>query len=182
MFDFDNFREIFSTIKKNKLRTFLTGFSVSWGIFMLIVLLGAGNGLRNGVMYNFRNMAMNKIEVWPRFTSKPYKGLQSNRQISFKEDDYVALNREHSEVDLKSATINHGDTLFYGKEFNNCNLNGVFPDYAKINFVEMLVGKGRFINNLDIVEKRKVIVISPRIEEILFKKESGLGKYVKQGQ
>jgi len=181
MFDFDNFREIFSTIKKNKLRTFLTGFSVSWGIFMLIVLLGAGNGLRNGVMYNFRNMAMNKIEVWPRFTSKPYKGLQSNRQISFKEDDYVALNREHSEVDLKSATINHGDTLFYGKEFNNCNLNGVFPDYAKINFVEMLVGKGRFINNLDIVEKRKVIVISPRIEEILFKKESGLGKYVKAG-
>ena len=59
MFDFDNFREIWSTIKKNKLRTFLTGFSVSWGIFMLIVLLGAGNALRNGIMYNFRNMSTN---------------------------------------------------------------------------------------------------------------------------
>ena len=64
MFDFDNFREIWSTIQKNKLRTFLTGFSVSWGIFMLIVLLGAGNGLHNGVMYNFRNMSMNKVYVW----------------------------------------------------------------------------------------------------------------------
>ena len=68
MFDFDNFREIWSTIKKNKLRTFLTGFSVSWGIFMLIVLLGAGNGLRNGIMYNFRNMSTNRVEVWTRYT------------------------------------------------------------------------------------------------------------------
>ena len=84
MFDFDNFREIWSTIKKNKLRTFLTGFSVSWGIFMLIVLLGAGNGLRNGIMYNFRNMSTNRVEVWTRYTTKPWKGMQSNRSISFK--------------------------------------------------------------------------------------------------
>ena len=66
MFDFDNFREIWSTIKKNKLRTFLTGFSVSWGIFMLIVLLGAGNGWRKGIMYNFSNMSANRVEVWTR--------------------------------------------------------------------------------------------------------------------
>ena len=105
MFDFDNFREIWSTIKKNKLRTFLTGFSVSWGIFMLIVLLGAGNGLRNGIMYNFRNMSTNRVEVWTRYTTKPWKGMQSNRSISFKEEDLGALKRDFKEVDLCSAKI-----------------------------------------------------------------------------
>lgn len=65
MFDFDNFREIWSTIQKNKLRTFLTGFSVAWGIFMLIVLLGAGNGMKNGIMSNFRNFSLNRVETWP---------------------------------------------------------------------------------------------------------------------
>lgn len=181
MFDFDNLREIFSTINKNKLRTILTGFSVAWGIFMLIVLLGAGNGLRNGIMYNFRNMAVNKVEVWPRFTTMPYKGMQTNRQIKFEENDYDALDREHSEIDIKSATINHSDTLSYATEFNSCQLNGVYPDYAKINIVEIEAGKGRFINDLDINQKRKVIVISPRMQEILFRKESALGKYVTAG-
>ena len=79
MFDFDNFREIWSTIQKNKLRTFLTGFSVAWGIFMLIVLLGAGNGLKNGIMHNFDRWAGNRVETWPRYASKPYKGMQTNR-------------------------------------------------------------------------------------------------------
>ena len=71
MLDFDNFREIWSTIQKNKLRTFLTGFSVAWGIFMLIVLLGAGNGMRNGIMKNFDNWADNRVEMWGRRTTKP---------------------------------------------------------------------------------------------------------------
>ncbi|MGL4328956.1 MAG: ABC transporter permease, partial [Tannerellaceae bacterium] len=73
MFSFDLLREILGTIKKNKLRTALTGFSVAWGIFMLIVLVGAGNGLKNGMMYNFRNMATNRIMVWPGYSSMPYK-------------------------------------------------------------------------------------------------------------
>ena len=91
MFDFDNFREIWSTIKKNKLRTFLTGFSVAWGIFMLIVLLGAGNGMKNGIMKNFDRWAGNRVETWPRYASKPYKGMQTNRRIQYKDDDLVAL-------------------------------------------------------------------------------------------
>ena len=94
MFDFDNFREIWSTIQKNKLRTFLTGFSVAWGIFMLIVLLGAGNGLKNGVMSNFRNFSLNRVETWPRYTSKPYKGMQMNRRIEYKDEDLIAIPRE----------------------------------------------------------------------------------------
>lgn len=91
MFEFDDFREIWSTIRQNKLRTFLTGFSVSWGIFMLIIMLAAGNGLRNGVMHNFRNMSMNKVQVWNGYTNKPWKGMQSGRSISFKETDLTIV-------------------------------------------------------------------------------------------
>ena len=71
MFDFDDIREILSTMRKNRLRTFLTGFSVAWGIFILIILLAAGNGLRNAVMYNFSNFSANRVDVWPNYTSKP---------------------------------------------------------------------------------------------------------------
>ena len=98
MFDFDNFREIWSTVKKNKLRTFLTGFSVAWGIFMLIILLGAGNGLRNGVLYNFKNMSANKVSVWPGYTTMPYKGMSTNRNIKFKDEDLEAIKLTYPEV------------------------------------------------------------------------------------
>jgi putative ABC transport system permease protein len=178
MFDFDNMREIWGTMKKNKLRTFLTGFSVAWGIFMLVVLLGAGNGLRNGIMYNFRDLADNRIEVWPRFTSKPWKGMQPNRRIQFTDNDFYSLKREHPEVVLASATIYHTDTLTYNKEFFTGETNGVFPDHSKINFVQFDPGKGRFINDIDIRQKRKVIVISPRMAEVLFRKENPIGQYI----
>ena len=78
MLDFDNLREIWSTMRKNKLRTFLTGFSIAWGIFMLVILLGAGNGLHNGVMYNFRDFSANRIEVWLRYIIKLWKGNREN--------------------------------------------------------------------------------------------------------
>lgn len=113
MFDFDNFREIWSTIKKNKLRTFLTGFSVAWGIFMLIVLLGAGNGMKNGIMKNFDRWAGNRVETWPRFASKPYKGMQTNRRIKYKDDDLVALKQQNPEVNLVSGILYQSDTLSY---------------------------------------------------------------------
>ena len=181
MFDFDNLREIWSTMKKNKLRTFLTGFSIAWGIFMLVVLLGAGNGLQNGVMYNFRDMADNRIEMWPRYTSKPWSGMKPNRRLSFKDEDYYMLKKEHPEVVLSSATVNHSDTLTYNKEYLTGQTSGVFPDHAKINFVQFRPGKGRFINDTDIREKRKVIVLSPRMAEVLFHDENPLGEYIRCG-
>lgn len=181
MFDFDNFREIWSTIKKNKLRTFLTGFSVSWGIFMLIVLLGAGNGLRNGVMHNFRNMSMNQVSVWARYTTKPWKGMQSNRAIEFKERDLEVIKAVHPEIDLCSATVSHSDTLYVGEEYITGTLDGVFPDHARINYVNVNAGNGRFINNLDMAEQRKVIVLSPRMAEVLFRDTTAIGNYVKAG-
>ena len=163
MFDFDNFREIWSTIQKNKLRTFLTGFSVAWGIFMLIVLLGAGNGLKNGIMHNFDRWAGNRVETWPRYASKPYKGMQTNRRIEYKDDDLVALRQQNPEVNLVSGVLYQSDTLSYKEEYNSYSLQGVHPDKAIIDKIKMTVGNGRFINEVDILQKRKVIVISPRI-------------------
>lgn len=179
MFDFDNLREIWSTIRKNKLRTVLTGFSVSWGIFMLIVLLGAGNGFRNGVMYNFRNWSKNKIEVWGGYTTKPWDGLPSNRSITLKESDLAVITRAHPEIDLYSATISQEDTFFVNKEFFTGQINGVFPDHAAINYVNIDAGNGRFINDLDMREARKVIVLSPRMKEVLFRDRPALGQWVK---
>lgn len=91
---FDIWQEIFSTIRKNKLRTFLTGFSMAWGIFMLILLLGAGNGLKNGVSVSFGNAAKNSVYIWPGQTSMPYKGLQKGRLIKFDETEKGYLKRE----------------------------------------------------------------------------------------
>ena len=182
MFDFDNFREILSTIKKNKLRTFLTGFSVSWGIFMLILLLGAGNGLRNGVMKNMERWGTNRVEMWGRYATKPYKGMQTNRRVELKDEDYEAIKRDNPEVDLITATMNRSDTLSYGEEYNTYRLNGVHPAKATIDNIKMTSGNGRFINDVDVLQRRKVIVISPRMKEVLFKSADPLGKYVNAGQ
>lgn len=181
MFDFDNFREIWSTIKKNKLRTFLTGFSVAWGIFMLIVLLGAGNGLKNGIMSNFRNIGYNRVETWTRYTSKPYQGMQINRKIRYKDEDLKFIPLQNPEVDLITAVIYRSDTLAYGEEYNSYSLQGVHPAKAMMDNIEIPVGSGRFINEIDEREKRKVIVLSPRMKEVLFKGKNPLGEYVKAG-
>ena len=181
MFDFDNFREIWSTIRQNKLRTFLTGFSVAWGIFMLIVLLAAGNGLRNGVMHNFRNMSMNKVQVWNGYTNKPWKGMQSGREIRFKETDLPILRELFPEIDLMSANVWHNDTLYVGAEYLSGQMQGVFPDHARINYVNVDAQNGRFLNELDMHGERKVIVLSPRMAEVLFPQGNALGQYVKAG-
>ncbi|RHJ86603.1 ABC transporter permease [Parabacteroides sp. AM08-6] len=182
MLDFDSFREIWSTIKKNKLRTFLTGFSVAWGIFMLIVLLGAGNGLRNGVMKNMERWSDNRIELWGRYATKPYKGMQTNRRIELKYEDLDAIRRENPEVDLITAVISRSDTLSFGEEYNSYTLSAVHPEKAVIDKIKMSVGNGRFINAVDVARKRKVIVISPRMKEVLFKGKDPLGQYVNAGQ
>lgn len=181
MFDFDGLREILSTIKQNKLRTFLTGLSVSWGIFILIILLSAGNGLRNGIMYNFRNMSKNEVQVYGRYTNKPWKGLQSGRNVKFKERDFETLKNHFPEIDLLSATAWHNDEIYYGEEYMNVDIQGCYPDHAKINHITMDKGNGRFINDIDMRDLRKVIVISPRMAEVLFHDGGSLGKYVRVG-
>jgi len=182
MFDFDSLREIWSTMKKNKLRTFLTGFSVAWGIFMLIVLLGAGNGLGNGIAYNFRNMAENTVTSWSRYTTLPYKGFLPNRSIRFTEEDIYALKRLHPEINLISPENYRNDTISFNQEYFTGGIQAVYPDFASIIYIPILSGKGRFINEVDLQERRKVVVISPRIAEILFRDSiEPIGSHVKMG-
>lgn len=179
MFDLDIWQEILSTIKKNKLRSFLTGFSVAWGIFMLMVLLGSGNGLSNGVASNFDGDAKNAMWVWTRQTSMPYGGLKSGRHFDFKIEDYYEL-KALDGVDLISGRYWVGDQNFsYGKEYANYNIQSCHPDYKKIE--GYIITEGRFINDIDIQQKRKSIVIGLEMKKALFADESPIGKYVKVG-
>ncbi len=178
IFDLDNWMEIFSTIKKNKLRTFLTGFSVAWGIFMLIILLASGNGLQNGVMANFGDRALNTIEMWGRRTSKPYQGNASNRRITLDQKDYDLLDKQVKEADKIVPRASSSTAASYNFESINCNFDGVYPDEKIISGIKIKDNKGRFINDADMKERRKVAVINKRMKEALFKDEDPIGKTI----
>ncbi len=177
MFDF--LHEILATIRRNKMRTFLTGFAVAWGIFMLIVLLGAGNGLRNGVMSNFQGQATNVIGLWPGRTSMPYGGYQSGRRIQFDLRD-VEMIREHiPNLEYLSPYLGRSVTVTYGEEYGSWNLQGVSQDERKLYpDIQIVEGGGRFLNEMDVAERRKVTVLSANMKEVLFKDEDPVGKYV----
>lgn len=178
MFDFDSLREIGATVNKNKLRTFLTGFSIAWGIFMLIVLLGAGNGLKNGITSNFSRRAKNAVSVGTGYVSMPYKGLPVDRQVKFDNKDYDLLRNKIPEIDYVSAQIERRSTISYNREYGSWGMNGVYPDAAYISNIDMSTGAGRFINQIDMDQKRKVIVINTEMQQVLFKDADPLGKYV----
>lgn len=178
----DQLQEIWGTLKKNKLRTTLTGLSVSWGIFILIVLLGAGNGLQNGVMQNFSSRAVNRVNLWPGTTSMPFQGLRSERQLHFTESELDYIRREVEESRMITARTNTNQTLSYGNEYGSYQVRGVMPNYHDIEKLIIAPGEGRFINPLDIKERNKVIVLDKRVADLLFKNESPLGKQVKVGQ
>ena len=178
MFDVDKWQEIFSTIKKNKLRTFLTGFSVAWGIFMLIVLLGSGYGLENGVRRQFEDDGTRIIGIHQGTTTKAYKGMQPGRQIQFTNEDYMALSNI-ANVDNSTGrfTIEGSQPIAYKNDYGNFNIYAIHPVY---NYVAAsFVTQGRFINEIDIDKKRKVICIGKLVYEALFKDgEDAIGKYV----
>lgn len=178
----DLLQEIFLTLKKNKMRTTLTGLSVSWGIFILIVLLGAGNGLKNGVMENFSSRAINRINLWSGRTSMPYKGLKSERTLQFTSSELDLIREEVEESRLITARTNTTQNIYYGEEYGSYQIRGVMPNFYGIEKLIVSPGDGRFINHLDMNEKNKVIVLDKRITDLLFKDQSPLGKYVKVGQ
>ena len=174
MFDLDKWEEIWLTVKKHKLRTSLTAFGVFWGIFMLVVLLGAGRGLQNGVEKNF-DIAKNTVFVWTERTSLPYKGFQPNRSISLKNADIDAIRREIPEVDVIAPRNFLGGEFSISRNKNSANFR-VMGDYPEWNKVKpMRVVNGRFINPIDIEHRRKVAVLGDQVVKVLFDPEDRPG-------
>ncbi len=176
----DRWIEIISVIRRNKLRTFLTGFSVTWGIFMLIILLGSGHGLENGVHDQFRSSAVNTLWVWGGETSVEYKGYKPGRDIRFKNEDYDDIHKNLKGVGYLSGRVNvWSNTISYKNEYGDFNLQSVHPDYGIIEGVKMT--EGRFINEIDVKNSRKVATLGQEVKDALFKNEEALGKYVQIG-
>jgi putative ABC transport system permease protein len=181
IFERDNWQEIFATIRKNKLRTFLTMLGVCWGIFMLVIMLGCGNGLRNGVLADFGGTATNSFFVWAQQTTKGYKGMKPGRGFNFTLGDLKVL-EQIKELDVvcpMNQLEGHDGTnnVMRGLKTTAAQIQANIPNSLKITSVK--ITSGRFLNDLDMKEKRKVAVIGSRIREVLFQPgEDPIGEYI----
>lgn len=172
--------EIWASVRRNKLRTFLTGFSVAWGIFMLVILLGSGNGLKNGVTANFGDYAVNSIDLYGGWTSKPYQGYDKGRRIRMHNNDLEILGREFAEVDEVAANAwLDQQTASYGNRFMKTGLRGSLPKIAQLEGIKLTAG--RYINETDIRHYRKTIVIDQAMQRVLFADTDPLGKKLRVG-
>jgi putative ABC transport system permease protein len=178
MFSRDTWFEIFSTVRKNKLRTFLSGFTVALGIFIFIVLFGFGNGLKNQFKEFFLDDATNVLTIFPSKTSKPYKGFKTNRQIEFKNDDIIDLEKNFKFfLENISPRITRYAQSSFKLESNNYRTVGVSPSY--IYFEKHVLMKGRYINNDDVTSKKKYAVIGRLVAQDLFGTDvDPLGEYI----
>lgn len=176
MFDIDKWQEIFATISKNKLRTFLTGFSVAWGIFMLVVLLGSGTGLENGVRHQFSRDAVNSLWFNGGKTANAYRGLQPGRDIRFNNADHDLIERNgQQQMESLTARLNLWDI----NQVNYKNKYGTFSvracSYGMVYSEKITVMKGRFINDLDVKESRKTSCVGKMLVAELFGNEDPIG-------
>ncbi len=178
MFDLDKWQEILSTLRKNRLRTFLTSFSVAWGILLLVILLGVGNGFKNAVLNNFEDDAKNSIFIWGGRTSMAYKGMSANRWIDFTNSDFDNIKQHIEGIDHISAQFNiwGGSRASYKTEYGDFTIRSVYPDYCFIEKIPIV--EGRFINEIDMKENRKVVTIGRNVVKVLFKKENPIGKSI----
>lgn len=169
--------EILSAMGRNKLRTFLTGFSVAWGIFMLVVLLGAGNGLRNGVMSNFEDMAKNSVSINSGRTSMPYGGYNSGRVIKLQDSDIERLGDNIPQISVIGGIVTQGiKSISYGKNYIKANLHGASPLAQQTNAIKIV--EGRFLSDRDEAESRKVIVLDENASQALSPKGDIVGQRV----
>lgn len=183
MIDRDKWLEIFHTLKSNKLRTFLTAFGVFWGIFMLVIMLGSGNGLQNAVLRGFDDFATNSAFVWGQTTTIAHKGFPRGRRIRFNNADMKMLREQISEIEYLAPRIEAwgGDGESNAVRGDKTGAFFIKGDYPEINYIDPCnVIDGRFINQIDIDQKRKIAVIGYRVRDELFKKgENPIGEYIK---
>jgi len=178
MFDLDRWIEIFETIRKNKLRTFLTGLSVASGIFILVILLGFGQGMENGVRKEFEADASNRIWVWTRVTTKEFKGLNPGRRIQMNNEDFETIAATHeNELDKKSNVFRvFGALMNYKNESISYRIEGVTADYQQIENQSMVLG--RYLNQNDLDQRTKVMVIGNKIKQDLFKDADPINEFI----
>jgi len=174
LFDLDHWQEIYNALSRNKLRTFLTAFGVFWGIFMLVVMLGSGNGLRNGVSQDFDNNATNTFFVWTQRTGKPYRGLPRGRSFDLTNEDVRAVREKVPEAKIVAPRnqlggYRGGNNVTRGTKAGAFSVMGDIPEIRQIQSVH--VTRGRFLNPLDLEQRRKVAIIGSRVHEVLFEPE-----------
>ncbi len=169
--DLDSYREILDTLTRNKSRSFLTGFGVFWGVFMLVALIGGGQGLKEMLNKNFDGFATNMVMIWPQQTTKPYKGFRKGRWWSMDYKDIDRLHQRVPELDVVAPILfapwGRSNTAYYGDQSTTPRIQGVTPEYAEVIAPKMYYG--RFINQMDIREHRKVCVLGKKIYKDLFK-------------
>ena len=178
----DVWQELLSTLSRNKLRTTLTAFSVAWGIFILVILLGVGNGLQNGTENSFSGDAANSIWLNPGRTTIPYKGMPINRRITLENSDYQVLKENIEGTSLIAARYSPPVSMIArnGKKYASFDIKACHPDYKFVENMDIVAG--RFINQKDLDDQRKTAIISTKVQAILFEKEEDpVGQYISLG-
>jgi putative ABC transport system permease protein len=183
MFDLDHWREIGTALAANKLRTGLTAFGVFWGILMLMIMLGSGTGLENGVTRGFSDNATNSVWIWSQSTSKPYRGLPIGRNPQLMDEDTAAIRERVAGIGIVAPRLQlggwrGGNNVTRGDESGAFSVNGDVPEIMRIEPVRLT--SGRFLNRPDVEERRKVAVIGPRVVEVLFEPgENPIGEHIR---
>jgi putative ABC transport system permease protein len=175
----DTLQEIFQTVRKNVLRTILTAFSVAWGIFMLVLLLGIGKGLQEGVEYRFRDDANNSLWIWSGTVSRPHRGLSVGRRVQFTNGDYEAIKSSIPEAEYITGRyfIREEAIVSYKNTASVFDIRCTHPDHQYLENTKIV--KGRFLNTIDIEQQRKVTVIGDLVAEVLFKNnENPIGQMI----
>lgn len=178
MFNIERWQEVFQTIGKNKLRTFLTGVSVASGIFILVILLGFGQGMENGISKEFEQDAANRISVYTGVTSVEYKGLNPGRFINMQNKDYNFITKKYdNKIDKESAVFRIWNGLAsFGQESGSYRVEGVYPDYQFLENATLTAG--RYLSQRDLDNVEKVVVLGNKVRQDLFKEKNPIGAQI----